>query len=104
LSAAQIEEIQRKLHLYRPNQILRPDEYGGSGEFWEIRTLATLLKRDYQVVYRSANSYRNLLRKCEFSRQRPARQYKSRNEGKVATFEAELEKNSSTQPSTHPIL
>ena len=93
LSAAQIEEIQRKLHLYRPHQILRPDEYSGNGEFWEIGTLATLLKVDYQVIYRSANSYRNLLRKCEFSRQRPARQYKSRNEGKVATFEEVLEKN-----------
>jgi transposase len=103
LSAAQIEEIQQKLHLYRPNQILRADEYSGNGEFWEIGSLATLLKRDYQVVYRSANSYRTLLRKCEFSRQRPAKQYKSRNEGKVATFAEELEKNSSTRPRTHPI-
>jgi len=93
LSAAQLEEIQRQLHLYRPNQLLRADEYSGNGEFWEIRTLATLLQRDYQVVYRSANSYRTLLRKCEFSRQRPATQYKSRNELKVATFEEALEKN-----------
>jgi|SRR5215217_2952740 len=93
LSAAQLEEIQGKLHLYRPNQLLRADEYSGNGEFWETHTLARLLTRDYQVVYRSANSYRNLLRKCAFSRQRPAAQYKSRNEEKVATFEEVLEKN-----------
>jgi transposase len=93
LNAAQLEEIQGKLHLYRPNQLLRADEYSGNGEFWGTGTLATLLERDYQVVYRSANSYRNLLRRCEFSRQRPATQDKSRNEDKVASFEEELEKN-----------
>ncbi len=93
LSAEQIETIQRKLHLYRPNQILRTDEYSGNGEFWGTRDLAILLKREYQVVYRSANSYRNLLRECELSRQRPAQQYKSHNEHKVATFEEALEKN-----------
>jgi transposase len=93
LSAMQMEELQRKLHLYRPNQLLRPDEYSGNGEFWGVCDLALLLQGDYQVVYRSANAYRNLLRKCEFSRQRPATQYKSRNELKVASFEEELEKN-----------
>lgn len=93
LSEEQIETIQRKLHLYRPNQILRTAEYSGNGEFWGVRDLAMLLKREYEVVYRSANSYRTLLRKCELSRQRPAQQYKSRNELKVATFEEELEKN-----------
>ena len=93
LSAEQLEAIQRKLYLYRPNQILRTDEYSGNGEFWGTRNLAILLKREYQVVYHSANSYRNLLRQCEFSRQRPATQYKSRNELKVTTFEEALEKN-----------
>lgn len=93
LSEEQIEALQRKVHLYRPNQLLRTDEYSGNGEFWGTRELAILLKREYQVIYRSANSYRNLLRTCELSRQRPAQQYKSRNELKVATFEEELEKN-----------
>jgi transposase len=93
LSAEQLEALQRKLHLYRPNQLLRTDEYSGNGEFWGTRDLAILLKRDYQVIYRSTNSYRHLLRKCELSRQRPAQQYKSRNELKVATFEEALEKN-----------
>lgn len=103
LSAEQIEAIQGKLHLYRPNQLLRTDEYSGNGEFWGTGELAILLQREYQVVYRSANSYRNLLRKCEFSRQRPAQQYKSRHEGKVATFEEELEKNCSMWRKLHPI-
>jgi transposase len=93
LSAEQIEGLQQKLQLYRPNQILRMDEYRSNGEFWGAYELAILLKREYQVVYRSATSYRNLLRQCGFSRQRPAQQYKSRNEHKVATFEEALEKN-----------
>ena len=101
LSAEQIETLQGKLHLYRPNQLLRTDEYSSNGEFWGTRELASLLKRDYQVVYRSANSYRNLLRPCELSRQRPAQQYKSRNEGKVAAFEEALEKNCSTPHKAH---
>lgn len=103
LNEAQLETIQRKLQGYRPNQILRTDEYSGNGEFWGVRDLAILLKREYEIVYRSANSYRTLLRKCELSRQRPAQQYKSRNELKVATFEEELEKNSLTRPKAHRI-
>jgi transposase len=103
LSGEQIEAIQRKLHIYRPNQLLRTDEYSGNGEFWGTRELASLLKRDYQVVYQSTNAYRNLLRQCELSRQRPAQQYKSRNEGKVADFEEALEKNCSTRPKAHLI-
>jgi transposase len=102
LSAEQLEALHRQVHLYRPNQLLRTDEYSGNGEYWGVCDLASLLKRDYQVVYRSATSYRNLLRQCEFSRQRPAQQYKSRNEGKVATFEEELEKNSWTQHKAPP--
>lgn len=103
LSVEQVGEIERLLHQYRPNQILRSDEYSGCGEFWGTREVAILLKGKYQVVYRSANSYRNLLRKCRLSRQRPAQQYKNRNELKVATFEEELEKNSSTRLKTSRI-
>jgi transposase len=102
LSGEQTAAIQRQVHIYRPNQLLRTGEYSGNGEFWGTRDLAILLKREYEVVYRSPNSYRNLLRKCELSRQRPAQQYKSRNELKVATFEEELEKNSSIRHRTNP--
>lgn len=33
LSAEQIEGLQRQWHGYRPNQLLRMDEYSGNGKF-----------------------------------------------------------------------
>lgn len=93
LSGSELETVQAKLHQYRPNQLLRSDEYSGSGEFWTVRELAIWLEREFDVVYRSPTSYRNVLKRCGLSRQRPAQQYKSRSEAKVMTFEEALEKN-----------
>jgi transposase len=93
LSSSELEVVQAKLHQYRPNQLLRSDEYSGSGEFWTVSALAIWLEREFDVVYRSATSYRSVLKQCGLSRQRPAQQYKSRSEAKVMTFEEELEKN-----------
>lgn len=93
LSRSELEAVQAKLHQYRPHQLLRSDEYSGSGEFWSVSELAVWLEREFNVVYRSATSYRSVLKQCGLSRQRPAQQYKSRSEAKVMTFEEELEKN-----------
>ena len=93
LSSSEVEAVQAKLQQYRPHQLLRSDEYRGSGEFWTVNDLAVWLEREFGVVYRSATSYRTLLKRCGLSRQRPAQQYKSRSEAKVMTFAEELEKN-----------
>lgn len=93
LRASEVEAIHNKLHQYRPNQLFGTDEYPGNGEFWGVRELALLLERDYGVVYQSKTSYRTLLVRCGLSRQRPARQYKSRSGAKVMAFEEGLEKN-----------
>jgi transposase len=93
LSGSELETVQAKLHQYRPNQLLRSDEYSGSGEFWTVSELAIWLEREFAVVYRSATSYRSVLKQCGLSRQRPAQPYKSRSEAKVMAFEEELEKN-----------
>jgi transposase len=93
LTASEVEAIQNKLHQYRPNQLFGADEYPGNGEFWGVREVALLLEREYGVVYQSKTSYRNLLARCGLSRQRPAKQYKSRSETKVMAFEEGLEKN-----------
>ena len=93
LSSSELEAVQAKLHQYRPHQLLRSDEYSGNGEFWTVSELAVWLEREFAVVYRSATSYRALLKRCGLSRQRPAGQYKSRSEAKVMTFAEELEKN-----------
>lgn len=82
-----------QLHRYKPNQLFAQGEYTGNGEFWHIADLAQLLQREYDVRYQSQNSYRNVLRRCGLSCQRPAQQYQSRSETKVMLFEEELEKN-----------
>jgi transposase len=90
----QIEAIQQTLHRYTPSQRLGKDACGGSGQFWTVADLRRLVEQEYDVVYQSLASYYNLFEKCGFSSQRPAKQYKSRSEEKVAAFEEALEKNS----------
>jgi transposase len=92
LTPMQIEEIKNKLHGYTPAQLLGKDACRGDGQFWSVAEVATLLHRDYAVVYQADNSYRNLLAKCDFSYQKPSKQYKSRNQLKVMEFEEQLEK------------
>ena len=92
LKPDQIEALQTQLHRYTPAQLLGRQAYVGDGVFWTPGDLAHLLQRDYGVTYRSPTSSRSLLDKCDFSYQRPAKQYKSRSEIKVAEFEQHLEK------------
>lgn len=92
LAPEQIEALQNQLHRYTPAQLLGKDACVGDGQFWTIADLAILLQRDYEVRFQSQTSYRSLLTTCEFSYQRPAKQYKSHNELKVLDFEQGLEK------------
>jgi transposase len=92
LKPEQIEAIANQLHRYTPAQLLGKDHCIADEPFWNIGNLAALLKRDYQVAYKSDTSLRSLLAKCELSLQRPARVYKSHKEDKVIDFEEALEK------------
>ena len=92
LKPHQIETIMNQLHTYTPAQLLGRDHCSADGQFWSIAELAKLLKRDYGVTYQSDTSYRTLLAKCDFSYQRPAKQYKSHSDVKVMDFEEDLEK------------
>lgn len=92
LKPEQIEALQKQLHTYTPAQLLGKDLAQGEGLFWTVADIAVLLERDYKVLYRSLTSYRALMAKCDFSYQRPARQYKSRSEAKIMEFEELLEK------------
>ena len=92
LESRQIKQLQEQLEQYTPEQLFGPDNSFG-GQFWSVPDLAYLLERDYGVVYKSATSYRSLLKRCGLSRQKPATQYKSRNEFKVMAFEEDLEQN-----------
>lgn len=103
LKPEQIEAVQNKLHQYSPAQLLGRDDCVGDGQFWTIPDLAQLLERDYAVSYQSDTSYRTLLAKCDFSYQRPAKQYKSHSQVKLMEFEEALEKKLSIAPSMLPI-
>jgi transposase len=94
LTPEQSEAVQSTLHRYTPAQRLGKDACVGEGAFWTVTDLATLLKREYALVYRSKTSYYTLLNKCGLSSQRPAKQYKSHSDLKVMAFEEELEKKS----------
>ena len=102
LTPAQVEAVQNQLHRYTPAQLLGKPAGSGDGQFWSVGELASLLQRDYGVVYQSATSYRTLLAKCDFSYQRPAKQYKSHSDDKVMEWEEALEKKSSISPKTLP--
>jgi transposase len=91
LEPFQIERLQEQLERHTPEQLLGPD--GSGTPFWTVPDLARWLEREYGVVYKSPTSYRTLLQRCGLSRQRPAKQYKSRHELKVMAFEEELKKN-----------
>ena len=95
LSGEQLETLQNQLHRYTPTQVLGKDKCRGNGQFWCVPDLATLLARDYDVVYQSQTSLRTLLAKCEMSYQRPTKQYKSHSAHKLMEFEEQLEKKSS---------
>lgn len=94
LAPEQIEAVQNQLHRYTPAQLLGRDACSSDGQFWTATDLATLLERDYGLTYRSPTSYRALLAKCDFSYQRPAKQYKSHSDFKSMDFEEALEKKS----------
>jgi transposase len=89
----QLERLQYLLDSYAPSQLFGAAACVGSGQFWTVGDLAQLVQREFAVSYKSETSLRELLAKCGFSYQRPAKQYKSRSVLKVAEFEEQLEKN-----------
>jgi transposase len=93
LKAAQIDEINHLVHEYTPRELLGLETASRDGRFWTVKDLAQLIERRFGVTYRSLNSYYRLFRLCEFTPQRPARQYRSRREADSVAFEAALEAN-----------
>lgn len=93
LSIEQEQDLREKLTGYRPDQVLPQADCHGTGEFWTVEEVKTVVKKWYGVMYRDVSSYRNLLHRCGFSYQKTEQVYKSRPSATdVADFEAELEK------------
>ena len=93
LSKLQIEELQQKLHQYRPKEMFGAKASSTDGQFWTVEDLAHVAREQYGVEYKSRTSYISLLKLCGFSYQKSEKIFKSRSEMKVADFEEQLEKN-----------
>jgi len=93
LSIEQEQDLREKLMRYRPDQVLSQEDCYGTGKFWTVEDVKTVVSKWYGVTYRDVSSYRNLLHRCGFSYQKTEQVYKSRpSVTAVADFEAELEK------------
>src|SRR5574341_340028 len=93
LSRAQRADLKQRVQQYRPEQVIAPDVRVSRGQFWTVSDLQIVVKAWYEVEYRTADSYRTLLRECGLSYQRTEKVYRSRPDAlTVADFEAGLEK------------
>jgi transposase len=93
LRQLQIEQLQRMLYQYTPQERLGPRANTADGQFWSVEDLVLIVREQYGVEYQSRTSYRHLLHQCGFSYQKTQKVFKSRREAKVADFEEQLEKN-----------
>ena len=92
LQPEQIEELKTRLHQYTPANLFGPTAATADGQFWTVEDLQRATEKWYGICYQSRTSYYSLFDRCGFSRQRPAKVYKSRSEAQVADFEEQLEK------------
>lgn len=93
LSREQRADLKRRVHEYRPHQVIAPDMRISQGQFWTVSDLQIVVKAWYEVEYRTLGSYRALLHECGLSYQRTEKVYRSRpDQQTVADFEAQLEK------------
>jgi transposase len=102
LSGAQREDLKDRLQSYTPAMLFGSQAATKDGQFWTVVDVQRAVEVWYGVTYRTPNSYRQLLVSSGFSYQRPAKVFKSQRPSKVAEFEEEFEKKSSTSFKVHP--
>jgi len=93
LSKLQIEELQQVLHQYTPKELFGAKASTNDGQFWTVEDLIQVVRKQYDIEYKSRTSYSSLLSLCGFSYQKTEKIFKSRSQTKVADFEEQLEKN-----------
>lgn len=93
LTAEQIQQVSQRLREYTPRDLFGADTQTSSGQHWTVEDLARAILKWLGVEWQSRTSYYTLFKQCEFTYQRTEKVFKSRREGEVAEFEAQLEKN-----------
>ena len=104
LTHEQLSEIKERLNTYTPQMLFGAQAATLTGEFWTVEDLYRLVQESYGIAYQSRTSYQEIFAKCSFSYQRTEKVFKSRRPKRVAEFQEELEKNSSTLSRMHPTL
>lgn len=102
LTGAQREDLKKLLQSYTPGMLFGPQAATKDGQFWTMADVQQAVEEWYGVTYSSPNSYRQLLVSSGFSYQLPAKVFKSQRPSKVAEFEEEFEKKSSTSFKMRP--
>lgn len=74
LTKAQKDEIKKIATEHKPK------DKGLSGDFWSVPTIRQLVKKKYQVEYKTEKSYQNLLHYCGFTYQKAEYIDKRKNE------------------------
>ena len=92
LTERQIEDLRERLYAYTPHDLFGPETQTSSGQHWTVEDLAQAVKQWYEVSWQSRTSYHTLLALCGLTYQRTEKVYKSRREGTVSAFVAEVEK------------
>lgn len=80
LSDAQLEELEREL-------LRGPKAHGYSTDLWTLRRIGEVIWRLFRVRYTQSAVWR-LLGAMNWSRQKPARRAKERDEGRIAAWKA----------------
>lgn len=70
----------------------KPREYGIPHDFWSVESVRQLVKETYGVRYKSAKSYRELLKYCGFSYQKVVYQDKRKRSEDAGHFKKRFEK------------
>jgi transposase len=93
LNDTQLEDVRRRLHQYRPVDVLGLNGVAtASGQHWTVPDLKQALQQWQGVVYQSDSSYRKLFERCSFSYQRTAKVFRSRSAEEVAEFQVSMGK------------
>lgn len=93
LTAEQRADLIQWVDSYTPDQLIAPDVRIHEGSFWSVSDFQIVIEQWYGVVYRSENSYYNLMRVCGLSTQKAEKVFRSQPSAEhLAEFEAELEK------------
>jgi transposase len=100
LKPAELQDLRVRLHDYSPADLFGPLAATADGQHWTVPDLHRTIEKWYGVSYQSPTSMRRIFHHCGFSYQRPAKVFKSRSAAKVAEFEEQLEKKSSTSHKT----